>query len=436
MKHTIHVNNKNLAEHIIHLDQHLPINIKPLPHTIAYKIQDTPIITTTTQTLQKETITSLRQKSKQITTPTHLIIIKNGYDYNIKLQTGIIQENPQITIHHTTPENMIQTLHEILTQLTPQTEKPVTTNKHTLYHNNTPIKTYQNKEYLQHIQTILNTNPLLTLQEAEYQAQKQYYKHISYDKTNHLYKLTLNQKTTSTHKTNKRNTRKKHTNKQHRTRRRNTMPKTRHTTRTTTTNTMEQSPTPHDKRTYKIPNNKENNTQQPRHNHTPRKTKHRQNNNTKHTKTRQKPNTNKKHIHTTQKTRQKTNKILQNTRQNTSQIHQRQTRTTQLQQNNNTNIRTTIQERKRTIQKNVHQEIPDNRLLPKSNDKTIHKQHDKRSIPATQDKNILAPRHHVTPKHQNTKNNNTSKHQNNLTGLTQKNIKIFRAQQKLETVDK
>ena len=199
MKHTIHVNNKNLAEHIIHLDQHLPINIKPLPHTIAYKIQDTPIITTTTQTLQKETITSLRQKSKQITTPTHLIIIKNGYDYNIKLQTGIIQENPQITIHHTTPENMIQTLHEILTQLTPQTEKPVTTNKHTLYHNNTPIKTYQNKEYLQHIQTILNTNPLLTLQEAEYQAQKQYYKHISYDKTNHLYKLTLNQKTTSTH---------------------------------------------------------------------------------------------------------------------------------------------------------------------------------------------------------------------------------------------
>lgn len=187
MKHTIHVNNKNLAEHIIHLDQHLPINIKPLPHTIAYKIQDTPIITTTTQTLQKETITSLRQKSKQITTPTHLIIIKNGYDYNIKLQTGIIQENPQITIHHTTPENMIQTLHEILTQLTPQTEKPVTTNKHTLYHNNTPIKTYQNKEYLQHIQTILNTNPLLTLQEAEYQAQKQYYKHISYDKTQARY---------------------------------------------------------------------------------------------------------------------------------------------------------------------------------------------------------------------------------------------------------
>lgn len=65
MKHTIHVNNKNLAEHIIHLDQHLPINIKPLPHTIAYKIQDTPIITTTTQTLQKETITSLRQNQNK-----------------------------------------------------------------------------------------------------------------------------------------------------------------------------------------------------------------------------------------------------------------------------------------------------------------------------------------------------------------------------------
>ncbi|MBR0472248.1 MAG: hypothetical protein IJI98_06070 [Methanosphaera sp.] len=30
-----------------------------------------------------------------------------------------------------------------------------------------------------------------------------------------------------------------------------------------------------------------------------------------------------------------------------------------------------------------------------------------------------------TPEHQNTKNNNTSKHQNNLTRLTQKNTKIF-----------
>ncbi len=140
MKHTITINNKNKTEHIIHLDQHLPINIKPLPQHIAYQIHNRPIITTTIRTLQKETITNIRQKNKQITT------------------------------------------HE-----------------YTLYHNNIALKTYQNKQYLQLIQTILQNNPPLTLQQAEYQAQKQYYKHISYDKHNHLYKLTLNKKTTSTH---------------------------------------------------------------------------------------------------------------------------------------------------------------------------------------------------------------------------------------------
>jgi len=54
MKHTITVNQENLTEHIIHLDQHLSITIQPLPRHIAYKIQDTPIITTTTKTLQKK----------------------------------------------------------------------------------------------------------------------------------------------------------------------------------------------------------------------------------------------------------------------------------------------------------------------------------------------------------------------------------------------
>ena len=87
MKHTIQVNNKNQAEHIIHLDQHLPINIKPLPRHIAYQIQDTPLITTTTSTLQKETIKSILQKIKHITIPTHLIIIQNGHNENLKLQT-------------------------------------------------------------------------------------------------------------------------------------------------------------------------------------------------------------------------------------------------------------------------------------------------------------------------------------------------------------
>jgi len=199
MKHTITVNQENLTEHIIHLDQHLPITIQPLPGHVAYKIQDTPIITTTTKTLQKETINTLLQKAKQITTSTHLIIIENKPNENLKLQTKIIKENPQITIHHTTPENLTQTLQELLTNMTPQTEQPVTTKGYTLYHDNTPIKTYKNKEYLTIIQTILNTKPQLTLQQAEYEAQKQYYKYISYDKHNHLYKLTLNKKTNSTH---------------------------------------------------------------------------------------------------------------------------------------------------------------------------------------------------------------------------------------------
>ena len=165
MKHTIQVNNKNRPEHIIHLDQHLPITIQPLPRHIAYKIQNTPIITTTTRTLQTETI----------------------------------KENPQITIHNTTPQKLTQTLQELLTNMTPQKEQPITTRGYTLYHDKTPIKTYTNQEYLQLIQKTLTTNPQLTLQQAEYQAQKEYYKYISYDKTNHLYKLTLNKKTTSTH---------------------------------------------------------------------------------------------------------------------------------------------------------------------------------------------------------------------------------------------
>jgi len=198
MKHTIQVNRENLTEHVIHLDEHLPITITSLPHTIAYQIHDTPVLTTTTSTLENETLKSIRQKSKQITTPTQLIIIQDN-THNTKLETETIKENPQITVHHTTPETMTQTLQKILTQLTPEPEQPVTTRKYTLYQDNTPIKTYRNMEYLSLIQETLNTNPELTLQQAEYRAQKQYYKHISYDKHNHLYKLTLNNKTTSTH---------------------------------------------------------------------------------------------------------------------------------------------------------------------------------------------------------------------------------------------
>lgn len=65
MKHTLTINNKNTTEHIIHPDhQEVPLTIKPLPHNVAYQIQDTPIHTTTTQTLQENTIQQIRQKKQ------------------------------------------------------------------------------------------------------------------------------------------------------------------------------------------------------------------------------------------------------------------------------------------------------------------------------------------------------------------------------------
>ena len=199
MIHTIQVNKTNKTEHIIHLDQHLPINIKPLPGNIAYKIQDTPIHTTTTKTLQENTIQQIRQKNKHIRHKTILIIIQNT-KHTPKTRIETIKENPLITIHHTTPEKLTQTLQQILQTQTPPTNKPIHTKNNTLYHDNKAIKTYKNNEYLQYIQQTLTQKPTQTLQQAEYQAQRQYYKHISYDKTNHNYKLTLNQKTISNHK--------------------------------------------------------------------------------------------------------------------------------------------------------------------------------------------------------------------------------------------
>lgn len=93
MKHTIQVNNTNTTEHIIHLDQHLPINIKQLPNTVAYQIQNTPILTTTTQTLEKTHTNTIRQKNKTITTQTILIIIQNTNKLP-NLQINTITENP------------------------------------------------------------------------------------------------------------------------------------------------------------------------------------------------------------------------------------------------------------------------------------------------------------------------------------------------------
>ena len=200
MKHTIQVNKKNTTEHIIHLDQHLPINITKLPQHVAYKIHNTPIITTTTQTLKKQTIHTIRQKNKKITEETILLIIENTSTNNIKLLVETIKENPLITILQCKQDKITRILQQLLKTYTPETNKPVTTHDKTLYHDNTAIKTYKNKEYLQLIKEILNTNKELTLQQAEYQAQKTYYQYISYDKTNHNYKITINQKTYSTHK--------------------------------------------------------------------------------------------------------------------------------------------------------------------------------------------------------------------------------------------
>jgi len=199
MKHTIKINTKNNTQHIIHLDQHLPITITKLPPNQAYQIQDTPIHTTTTQTLNQQTIHQIRQKNKQITQPTHILIIQNTTKTpHTKIQT--IQENPMITTHTTKKQNITKTLQKKHNTLTPPPEKPTTTQDNTLYHNNTPIKTYKNKEYLTHIKNILNNNPTLTLQQAEYKAQQKYYQYISYDKKNQTYKLTIPHKHTSTHK--------------------------------------------------------------------------------------------------------------------------------------------------------------------------------------------------------------------------------------------
>ena len=200
MKHTIQVNKKNTTEHIIQLDQYLPINITKLPNNTAYKIHNTPIITTTTQTLKKQTIQTIRQKNKNITEEIILLIIENTTTNNIKLLVETIKENPLITIHQCKQDKITRILQQLLKTYTPETNKPVTTHDKTLYHDNTAIKTYKNKEYLQLIKEILNTNKELTLQQAEYQAQKTYYQYISYDKTNHNYKITINQKTYSTHK--------------------------------------------------------------------------------------------------------------------------------------------------------------------------------------------------------------------------------------------
>ena len=95
MKHTITINQKSAIEHVIYLDNHLPLTIKKLPTNMAYKIHNTPIYTKTTRTLNKLTIQKIRQKNKNITTPVHLIIIKNT-PHIPRIQIQTIKENKQL----------------------------------------------------------------------------------------------------------------------------------------------------------------------------------------------------------------------------------------------------------------------------------------------------------------------------------------------------
>ena len=140
------------------------------------------------------TITQIRQKNKTITRPTHIIIIENTKRREqLKIET--IKENPQITLHTSTPEELHETLKKIQRTLTPEQETQIKLKDAILYQKDRKIKEYRNSGYAQIILQKINNNPELTLQEAEYQAQKEYYKHISFDKINQTYKLTINRKT-------------------------------------------------------------------------------------------------------------------------------------------------------------------------------------------------------------------------------------------------
>lgn len=97
-----------------------------------------------------------------------------------------------IKTYTTTPQKLTTTLQTILKNQTPKTTDPLTIKQDTLYHNNTPIYTHKNREYLQLIKQTLQENPNHTLQTAQHKAQQKYYKHITYDKTNQIYKITVN----------------------------------------------------------------------------------------------------------------------------------------------------------------------------------------------------------------------------------------------------
>ena len=128
-----------------------------------------------------------------------MLIIKNT-THIPQIQILIIKENPQISTYLTTQENVHTVLKKLLRKYTSKTHKKVTIKEPTLYHDNKPIKTYKNTEYLQLICQNLTKNPYQTLQQAHYKAQQKYYQHITYDKHNRNYKLTINNQTISTHK--------------------------------------------------------------------------------------------------------------------------------------------------------------------------------------------------------------------------------------------
>ena len=193
MKYTIQVNNKNNIGHMIYLDEHIPLKINKLPENVAYKVADMSILATTTQTLKNTHLDELRQKNKQIIKPTEMIIVKNtAYTPTIQIKT--IKENPMINVHTCRQNTIIKTLKRLLKKHSPSDKAIITRKRYSLYCDDKKIYTYPNIEYLEMIKETLKKNTTMTLQEAQYRVQQEYYKYISIDKINQCFRMILNKK--------------------------------------------------------------------------------------------------------------------------------------------------------------------------------------------------------------------------------------------------
>ena len=230
---------------------------------------------------------------------------------------------------------------------------------------NYTIKIYKNNEYLQYIQQTLTQKPTQTLQQAEYQAQKTYYKHITYDKTNHNYKLTLKQKTISNHK--------KLTHalqeKQLQLTRQEQDEETLCHTNNTKTTTLPPTPWNNPLHNMKKDHQKYLTQHQTYHNNPDTITHLHQNNTPRQTiLNTQKPDRNIK-------------------RQKRSKIHKRPTRTKQLQTKRHNPLPNKIPIQQKRIPNKIQQQIPHHRLLPTNNTKTNNTPRHQRRIPTTTNTN-------------------------------------------------